>query len=130
MGVDAGVPVGVGVGVGASVGVGVGVGVGAHADLSIVLVSNVTAPFRASVRPFTMVAPVSSPIEVKARMLPLKAVSVPRVAELPTCQNTLQDSPLMKLTELSDAVVSVLPIWKMKTAAGSPSVLSVTVPVS
>ena len=52
----------------------------------IVFVSIVTEPFRASARPSMTVAPVVSVMEVSARMLPLKAVVVPRVAELPTCQ--------------------------------------------
>jgi hypothetical protein len=90
VGVGAGL-VGVGVGVGV-VEVGVGVGVGdevAQAGAVIVSSSRVTAPLRASARP-AMVSPVSTEIEVRARMLPLKAEFVPRVAELPTCQNTLQ----------------------------------------
>jgi hypothetical protein len=52
------------------------------------LVSNVTAPFRASALPFS-VAPVVTVMDVSARMLPLKVEAVPRVAELPTCQKML-----------------------------------------
>jgi len=37
-----------------------------------------------------MVADVVAVMLVSARMLPRKAVELPRVAELPTCQNTLQ----------------------------------------
>jgi hypothetical protein len=37
------------------------------------------------------VAPVWTEIEVNAKMLPTKAVPTPIVAELPTCQKTLQD---------------------------------------
>ncbi len=55
----------------------------------IVLESNVTAPSLASRRPW-MVAPVVAVIEVCAMIVPTKLVAVPRVAELPTCQNTLQ----------------------------------------
>ena len=63
-------------------------------------------------------------------MVPLKAVAVPRVAELPTCQNTLQGfAPLTSRTRLPEAVVSVDPAWKMNTAPGSPSASSVTSPV-
>jgi hypothetical protein len=58
---------------------------GEQLGLVIVLVSRVTAPFLASVRPST-VAPVVSVIEVNARMLPLNEEPVPSVAELPTCQ--------------------------------------------
>jgi hypothetical protein len=48
-------------------------------------------------------------------------VVVPSVAELPTCQNTLHwDPPLTMRTLEALAVVSVLPILKMKTALGLP----------
>lgn len=60
----------------------------AHDDLVIVLVSSVTAPLRASARP-SIVAPVVSEIDVRAKMLPVNVVAVPMVAELPTYQNTL-----------------------------------------
>ena len=74
----------------------------------MVFVSIVTAPVRASVLP-TMFTPVVTVIDAIARMFPLKDENVPRVAELPTCQKTLQASaPLMRLTMLADAVVSVL----------------------
>ena len=87
----------------------------------MVLVFIVTVPLRASTLPST-VAPVVRVIEVNARMFPTKELFVPRVAELPTCQNTLQASaPLMRLTLLAVAVSRVLSIWKMKTALGSPS---------
>jgi hypothetical protein len=67
------------------------------------------------------VAPVSNDADVNAMMVPTKVVVVPRVAELPTCQNTLQGcAPSMRLTVLFDAVVSVDPAWKMKTELGSP----------
>jgi len=55
-----------------------------------VLLSSVTAPFLASNRPST-VAPVVAAIDVRARMFPLNVELVPSVAELPTCQKTLQD---------------------------------------
>jgi hypothetical protein len=42
----------------------------------------------------------------------------------------LDCAPLMRFTELADAVVRVLPIWKMKTALETPWASSVTVPVS
>ena len=68
---------------------------------------------------------------VSARMFPANAVVVPRVAELPTCQNTLQSPPpLMTRTDELLAVVSVLAILKMKTAEEFPWALSVRVPVS
>ena len=93
------------------------------------LSSRVTAPFRASTLPCT-VAPVFSEADVNAKMFPTKLVSVPSVAELPTCQNTLQAwAPLSRLTVLLDAVISVDPAWKMNTALGLFCAFRVTVPV-
>ena len=109
-------------------GVGVGVGALAHRERVMVLVSNVTAAFRASTLPST-VAPVVAVIDVKARMDPLKVEAVPSVAELPTCQKTLQAwAPLTRFTLLADAVVSVEPAWKMKTAFALPWASSVSAP--
>ena len=84
---------------------GTGVGVGVDVDVAgvvvvaavveaqvgtvMVLESRVTSPLRASTRPSTVVL-VSTTAEVSAKMLPTNVVPVPRVAELPTCQNTLQ----------------------------------------
>jgi len=102
----------------------------AQLDLLIVLVSSVTAPFRASTRP-SRVAPVVRVMLVRAMTVPRKLEPVPRVAELPTCQKTLHDwAPLIRITWLADAVVSVEPAWKTKTAFGSPPAFSVSVPVS
>ena len=63
-------------------------GAAAQSVAWIVLLSSVTAPLRASSRPAT-VAPVFSPIDVSARIVPLKLVVLPSVAELPTFQKTL-----------------------------------------
>jgi len=80
-----------------------------HVGTVIVLSSMVTAPPNAKTRPFT-VAPVFSVIDVVARMEPAKFVVVPKVAELPTCQNTLHAcAPFSSTTVLVDAVVSVDP---------------------
>ena len=96
----------------------------------MVLVSNVTAALRASTLPST-VAPVVTVIDVRARMDPRKLEAVPSVAELPTCQKTLQAwAPLTRFTLLADAVVSVEPAWKMKTAFALPWASSVSAPVS
>ena len=58
---------------------------------------------------------------VSARIFPENAVAVPRVAELPTCQKRLSPRPpLLKTTDELVAVVSVLTVWKRKTAFGSP----------
>ncbi len=63
--------------------------------------------------------------------MPTKVVSVPSVAELPTCQNTLQAwAPLISATVLFEAVMRVLADWKMNTELGSFWPSSVTVPVS
>ena len=55
----------------------------------IVPLSIVTAPLRAKIRPL-VVAPVVSVMLESAIKLPINAVVVPNVAEVPTCQNTLQ----------------------------------------
>ena len=64
-------------------------------------------------------------------MLPAKTVDVPSVAELPRSQKTLHAcAPLTSRTRLADAVVSVEPAWKTKTALGSPCASSASSPVS
>ena len=126
-GVGVGVAVGAavgdvdGVGVGEAVGLAVGAGPAAQIGLEMRLVSIVTAPLRASTRPLTF-TPVVTVIEVSARMFPTNWSRFPSVAELPTCQKTLQASaPLMRSTMLPVAVMSVVAVWKMNTASGSPS---------
>jgi hypothetical protein len=137
------VPVGVGVGgavVGGAVVGGAVVGGGvvgggvvggvtvAQVGAVIVSSSRLTCPLRASARP-AMVSPVSTEIDVRARMVPVKAECVPRVAELPTCQNTLHAwAPLVSMTLLAESVVSVEGAWKMKTALGSPPAFRVSDP--
>ena len=64
-------------------------GVMAQEDGVMRLESRVTAPFRARALP-EIVAFVVRLMLVSARMFPINEVLVPRVAELPTCQNTLQ----------------------------------------
>ena len=92
--------------------------------------SRVTAPLRASARPARL-ARVIKEMLVSARMFPVKTESVPSVAELPTCQNTRHSAPPRTMTtdELL-AVVSLLPIWKMKSALGSFSASRMSLPVS
>ncbi len=88
---------------------------------------NVTAPFRARACPST-VTPLFTVTEVRARMFPTKLEPLPNVAELPTCQKTLQAvTPPTRFTVLSDAVMSVESVWKMNTASEPP--FSVSVPV-
>jgi hypothetical protein len=106
----------------------VGVAV-AQAGRVMTLSSRLTCPLRARTRPDTVV-PVCTLADVSARMLPTNVVFVPRVAELPICQNTLHAwAEPTRFTVLLDAVMSVDPTWKMKTALGSPCASSVTVPV-
>jgi hypothetical protein len=74
-----------------------------------------------------IVTPVFTVMLVPARMLPLNSVVVPKVAEIPTSQKTLQASPPPAITtDDPDAVVRVLPIWKTQT----PLPLRVNFPVS
>ncbi len=73
-------------------------------------VSNVTAPLRANKRPL-IEAPVVAVTEVKAMILPANVELVPRVAEEPTSQKTLQAcAPLSRMTLLDGAVVKVDPL--------------------
>jgi hypothetical protein len=71
-------------GIGVLVAVAVGDGANAHVGTVTLLVSMVTAPFRARARPFTE-APVVSVTLVSVRIDPRKVVPVPSVAELPIC---------------------------------------------
>jgi hypothetical protein len=131
VGVEVGLTVVVGVEVGLTVVVGVGVGGVVVVQPGTVMVSSsrVTAPLRASTRP-VMVSPVCTVIDVRARMLPWKVEPVSSVAELPTCQKTLQAwAPFVRTTELPESVVSVEEgAWKIQTAFGSPSAFKVSAP--
>jgi hypothetical protein len=61
----------------------------AHDEAVTRFESIVTAPFRANALPETVASVVRVTL-ASARMFPMKDVPVPMVAELPTCQNTLQ----------------------------------------
>jgi len=77
------------------------------------------------------VVPLFAVIDVNAMIVPTNWVLVSSVAELATCQKTLQlCAPLRREIVLFGAVIRVEPIWKMKTASGSPSASSVRVPVT
>ena len=90
------------------------------------MVSRVSAPFRARARPVRL-APVTMVMLLSAIRLPWKFAAEPSVAELPTCQYTAHAwAPFTRRTAELLAVVSALPIWKMKT----PLPLSVSEPVS
>lgn len=100
-----------------------------HVALVMIFASNVTAPLRANTRPSTFV-PVVRVADVKARIFPLKVEFVPSVAELPTCQKTLQAwAEFKRATLLVPEVISVELVLKTKTALGSPAASSVRVPV-
>ena len=115
---------------GAVVVVVVGGVAGAQPVLVMTLSSSVTLPLRASARPWT-VAPVCTEIDVRARIVPMNAVPVPSVAELPTCQNTLHAlAPLISTTLLFEAVISVDPAWNRNTESDWPCPSRVRVPVS
>jgi hypothetical protein len=101
---------------------------GRHVGTVTLLDCIVTAPVRASKRPCTL-APVFAVIDAWAMMVPTNVELLPRVAELPTCQKTLQAWTWpASTTALADAVISVDSAWKMKTSSAPP--VSVSVPVS
>jgi len=98
-----------------------------HPLMMVSLPLIVTEPFLASARPLRV--PPFSVILVKAIIFPAKVLPVCMVAEVPTCQNTLQGpAPPVKATEAPVAVVRVLPIWKIHTSVAVP--FSVRVPFS
>jgi hypothetical protein len=137
VGVAVAVPVGVTDAVGVTVAVGVPVVAGAEV-VGVVMqagevkteVSKETWPLRARALPST-VALVWTVMDVSARIVPLKLEAVPRVAELPTCQNTLQAwAPLVRMMLLAEAVTRVEATWKMKTELGFPWPSRVSCPLS
>src|SRR5665811_1425038 len=101
---------------------GVGVGVGdddggvkgaptTHGKFVMVFPCRLTAALRASTRPWT-VAPVLTVILVSAMTVPTNVESDPSVAELVTCQKTLQDeAPLISLTTLPFPTIRSEPAW-------------------
>lgn len=117
------VAAGVAVLLGVTLAVGVAVAVGATAAQTGVvttLESNVTAPLRANSRP-VIEAPVVALTEVNASTVPTNTEFVPKVAELPTSQNTLHAvAPPISATLLVEPVMSVLAPWNTNTALGLP----------
>ncbi len=68
-----------------------------------------------------MVAVVTAVIACFAMTVPTNWEPDPRVAELPTCQKTLQDvAPPVSRMWLPDAVFSVLAAWKTQTESAEP----------
>ena len=96
--------------------------------------SNVMAPVTVTAPANNLpqdVAPVSIVMVVSASTFPLNTEYLLMVAELPTCQNRLQsDPPLIIFTDELLAVVSELPMRKMKTELGLPNASKVSVPVN
>src|SRR3546814_19240489 len=69
----------------------------------------------------TLFRSVCTEIDASAMTVPTKAELVPSVAELPTCQNTLQGfAPFVSTTLLPDAVISVDFAWKTHTESVPP----------
>lgn len=107
---------------------GVGVGI-TQTGLVIELESKVTAPFLASILPSTF-APVVIVADVSAIIFPLKIEFVPSVAELPTCQITLQAcAPFRRTILLAPPVISVDADLKIKIALGLFCASRMRVPV-
>jgi hypothetical protein len=93
------------------------------------LVSSVTWAFRARSLPSTT-AFENNVIESMAMIVPEKVEAPPKVAELPTTQNTFfACAPLIRIISLFAAVTSVLPDFNMKDALTSPPPSRVRGPV-
>jgi hypothetical protein len=94
------------------------------------LVSSVTDPLKANTPPFEMAA-VFNVTEIAAKMFPTKKLPVPKVAELPTCQYTLEGNapPVSRMLE-PVAVTKELPIRKYQTSLNEPVPASVKTPVT
>jgi len=69
-------------------------------------------------------------IDVSAMIVPTNVEPDPSVAELVTCQKTLQElAPLISFTLLDEAVTRADVAWKIQTELGSCWPSSVKVPV-
>ena len=90
----------------------------------------VTAAVSAN-RPPWHATPELAVADASAKTVPANLVLVPSVAELPSCQNTLQAcAPLARTTDAPVAVVRMEPIWKTKTPLALFLPSRVSVPVS
>jgi len=99
---------------------GDGDGVGAQGTRTIVFVSIVTAALRTNARPLR-VAPLENEMDTAAKMVPSRWLTLPRVAELLSCQKTLQAwAPFVRTILLAEAVMRVDCDWKRKTLLVSP----------
>jgi hypothetical protein len=102
IGVDVGAGAGIAVALGATVNGGrvggITKGADTHAVLRNLSLISVTLPFLASALPYTVTLS-ARVMEVKAMIVPTNVEPVPRAAELPICQKTLQGfAPLTRLT--------------------------------
>jgi hypothetical protein len=83
-------------------------------DLMVLPLAQVTAVID-SARPSND-APLSRLIAVPARMVPAKVAPAPIVAAVPTSQNTLLAwAPLIRISDVDVAVVSVVAVWNIHT---------------
>ena len=94
--------------------------VGTDAGTVTTLDANVTAALLANARP-SKDAPVPSEIDCAAIIVPLKTEFVPRVAEVPTCQNTLEAfAPPARITLIPAPTLRAVPIWNIQTSVALP----------
>jgi hypothetical protein len=101
-----------------------------HVSTLTVLSSRVTVAPNAKTPPLDT-ASVLSVTEAAARIFPWNTLPVPKVAELPTCQNTLHaNPPPVSRTLDPDAVVREDPIWKYHASLAEPVPTRVKVPVT
>ena len=98
------------------------------AGVVIVLLSVAAAPLRVSSAPLR-VAPAAIETAAFPMIMPLNDDVAPVDTAPATCQKTLYALvPLIRLIWVAAAVLRAPPIWKMKTASGSPNPSSVMVP--
>ena len=96
-------------------------GAGQLDEAVMVFVSRVTAPARARRRPST-VAAVFAVIDCRAMTVPWNCASVPSVAELPTCQKTLQEfAPPVMTIDVAEPMIRVDAAWNTHTERALPS---------
>ena len=101
-----------------------------HVSTLTVLKSRVTVAPNAKTPPLDT-ALVLSVTEAAARIFPWNKLPVPKVAELPTCQNTLHGNPPpVSRTVDPDAVIREDPIWKYHASLAEPVPARVKVPVT
>ena len=99
----------------------------AHVELVIVLLLSDTRPVWASTRPWTVAAEFTVML-VSAMIVPTNDELLPSVAELPTCQNTLQAcAPPESVIVFDVAVTRSEVAWKTHTELASP--VSVRLPI-